>query len=440
MTDHNDDQLAAWLGEGPAHGPATSLERTLKATRATRQRPAWLVALGGGTIASDRTNASVQLTWVVVALVALMSLLVGGAVVGGWLRPQPAPTVVLPSTLPALRSDLIAYTKVTELGAEAGCPFSWVSQACFLPRLWVSNSDGSGARELLPDRPGRQQVIAWSPNGSRLLFSDDAAGGGGLMLTDASGSEPQLLDACVDHCSGLEGPVFSPDGSQLAFVRYGSEEGASVIATMDLATGRVIELDSTRVIDPAMGGNDAPRWSPDGTQLVFARQGIAVPGQPEGESHLLVVNADGSNLRQLVPADLHAVDPDWSPNGSQIVFTSSVWNSAEIDPIVIAADIFAVRADGSGLRRLTRDGESARPNWTADGRIVYAHLPQDLESQDLAAAFELWIMDADGTGKTPLQADSAADLSAAGCTTCPYPPPLAAELFILHDAVWQPTP
>lgn len=437
MTERNDDQLAAWLGEGPTHGPATSLERTLKATRSTRQRPAWLVALGGGTIAAEGTHASVQPTWIIAALVALMSLLVGGAVVGGWLRPQPAPTVVLPSALPTQRTGLIAYTKVTELEP---CSVGSVSNACYLPRVWVSNSDGSEARELLSDRPGRQRVIAWLPDGSRLLYSEDAAGSGGLMLTDASGSEPQLLDACVDICSGPEGVVFSPDGSRLAFVHYGSEEGASVIATMDLETGRITELDSTRVTDPAMGANDGPRWSPDGSQLVFARQGIAAPGQPEGETLLLVVNADGSDLRQLVPTDLHGIDPDWSPDGSRIVFVSSVSDSAPIDPIVIAVDIYTVRPDGSGLRRLTVDGESARPNWTADGRIVYAHLPQDLESQDLAAAFQLWIMDADGTGETRLQADNAADLSAAGCTTCPYPPPLAAELFILNDAVWQPMP
>jgi hypothetical protein len=94
---------------------------------------------------------------------------------------------------------------------------------------------------------------------------------------------------------------------------------------------------------------------------------------------------------------------------------------------------------GRGLRRLTTDGESARPNWTADGRIVYAHLPLDVPPEDLAPAYELWSMDADGAGNTGLQADSAAELSAVGCVTCPYAAPLDVELFILDDAYWQPT-
>ena len=91
MTQNDDAQLAAWLADGPAHGQPGSLERALSAAGATRQRPAWLVAATGGTIGTERTNRSVGLAWAVVAVVALIGLLIGGLVVGGWLRPQPAP-------------------------------------------------------------------------------------------------------------------------------------------------------------------------------------------------------------------------------------------------------------------------------------------------------------------------------------------------------------
>ena len=212
-----------------------------------------------------------------------------------------------------------------------------------------------------------------------------------------------------------------------------------MIATMDLATGAISELESTRTTNPEEGGNDAPRWSPDGTMLVFARQGITVPGEPEGRTLLLVVDADGSNLRQLAPTELRAIDPDWSPDGSRIVFISTVIEDVAVDPLVIGTDIYTVRPDGSGLQQLTADGASARPNWTADGRIVFAHLPPDLPVGNLAAAFELWIMNANGTNARQLDAGRAAELTAAGCIICPYPPPIEAELFFLNDAVWQPT-
>jgi hypothetical protein len=208
---------------------------------------------------------------------------------------------------------------------------------------------------------------------------------------------------------------------------------------MDLATGETWELEATRITDPVMGINDAPRWSPDSTTLVFARQNIVVPGD-EAQTLLFVVGADGTGLRQLVPAELGALDPDWSPDGSRIVFTSTVTEDVTVDPLVIETDIYTVRSDGSSIQRLTTDGASARPNWTADGRIVFAHLPPDETGEALARSYELWLMDASGASPRRLQADSAAALTEAGCMTCPYPPPLEAEIFILNDAVWQPTP
>ena len=97
MTQHDDAQLATWLADGPAHGQPAALERALSAAAATRQRPAWLVAATGGTIGTERTNRSVGLAWGVVAVVALIGLLIGGLVVGGWLRLQPEPDAVIPS-------------------------------------------------------------------------------------------------------------------------------------------------------------------------------------------------------------------------------------------------------------------------------------------------------------------------------------------------------
>jgi dipeptidyl aminopeptidase/acylaminoacyl peptidase len=433
------------MAEGPAHGPASGLERSLSAARATPQRPAWLASrLGSMVRAEPRPAATMNYAWVVVAVVAMIAMLIGGLIVGGIIRlpPVPGPLVVASaqaSSAPS-RPGLVAYTVIEELEPGVDCTEGFVSMGCYLPRLWVSNADGTDAHELLPDRPGRQGVVAWSPDGGRLLFSEDSPGSAGLMLTDASGSEPRPLDTiCEWTCSGFDGVVFSPGGLRLAFVRYGIDEMSSVIAIMDLATGETWELEATRITDPVMGINDAPRWSPDSTTLVFARQNIVVPGD-EAQTLLFVVGADGTGLRQLVPAELGALDPDWSPDGSRIVFTSTVTEDVTVDPLVIETDIYTVRSDGSDIQRLTTDGASARPTWTADGRIVFAHLPPDETGEALARSYAVWLMDANGASPRRLQADSAAALTDAGCMTCPYPPPLEAEIFILNDAVWQPTP
>jgi Tol biopolymer transport system component len=344
---------------------------------------------------------------------------------------------------------MVAYSVATELApGEGSCPEEFFSTLCYPSRLWISNADGSDARELLPPRPGftRESPVAWSPDGSRLLYRDDVDG---LVLADPLGSDRQSLQhICEDGvCSGVGRLTFSPDGSRLAFVRSDVQD-ASVIAIMDLDSGIVVELDSTRISNAEPrgaceehcdGSLDDPAWSPDGTRLVFARQATFNAETGEYETILLMVDADGSDLHQVVPTELSAITPSWSPDGAWIVFTSSIVSVIDPDTISESLDLYRARPDGSDLQRLTSDGVSARPNWTRDGRIAFVRLP-GVET-GTQTGFELWVMDADGTDATRLPADDLAALSAAGCVVCVYPPmDLGFELAFLNDALWQPGP
>ena len=177
----------------------------------------------------------------------------------------------------------------------------------------------------------------------------------------------------------MEGFTFSPDGSRLAFAAGRSpESGAtSVIAILELATGRVTELASTATTNDGLfcdsaadeGTNDPPQWSPDGTRLVFARQ-VIWPRGANGfcQSVLLTVRADGTDLRVLVPAEHHALAPQWSPDGSAIAFHT---RHGRLDGRGGSCRFFSVRPDGTGLVRLTTGGVSSGPQWTRDGRIIF---------------------------------------------------------------------
>ena len=294
-----------------------------------------------------------------------------------------------------------------------GSMFAYIQER----RLWVANSDGTGAHQLLPDLVGNPGTPAWSPDGTRLVFpmtpDGDNSGASHLYLTDASGSTPQLVDTgCVAPCVRDTDPAFSSDGTKLVFVRAlqlppitkqnPSGTDASVLATIDLSTGQVIELASTKILGR---GDRNPRWSPDGTQIVSTQD---APGGPMPEINgvegpnwpmflLFVVDADGGNLHQLSGAGELG---DWSPDGTRIVFESPhrpvpIPNSGKgtgysLGPNV---DIATIRPDGTDLRQVTSDHTSGAPSWTADGRIWFEReFPKD--------HIGLWIMDADGSNAT----------------------------------------
>jgi Tol biopolymer transport system component len=348
-------------------------------------------------------------------------LIVGGALaaVSGLGRPTPVVTpdpnlaIVLPSSSPPSRTPSptanlrpgawIAFNKVVQL--KPVCPR--FTSGCVASRVWIVGSDGGDAHALLPDGTTNQTVVAWSPDGTRLLYTDEDK----LYVTDANGSGPNPVDTgCVSPCFSDSQMAFSSDGRSIVFVRS-SSDATSVIATMDLATGRVSELSST-----ASDGSATPGWSPDGKQIVFFRVGEKDGGGPVPPrlSAVWVVDADGQNLRQASPLALAAQNPGWSPDGTRILF-----ESPDGAPVGGGQDIYTIRPDGSDVSRLTTDGVSTDATWTADGRILFVR-----GATGSGGSPGWWTMDADGTGAAVLVTNAAIGVKANLEETRP---------------VWQPT-
>jgi Tol biopolymer transport system component len=291
----------------------------------------------------------------------------------------------------------------------------WPNKMAQPGRVWIVGVNGSGGRELFPGGTGDQSGVAWSPDGTQLVYSerdlvDGAYSGIHLYLTDATGSAPRAADpACGSSCYETEAS-FSMDGTRLVFLRSG------VIATMDLATGRVVELSATAAV-----ADERPRWSPDGKKIVFSRLDKFGNG-----SAVFVVDADGQNLRQLSSATLPARYPDWSPDGSRILFTSLITTSVKqgSDTLMkVSQDVYTLRPDGTDMRRLTTDGNSIGATWTPDGRILFATggCQFNCTTSDTGS---FWVMNADGNG---------AQLLVPGGSGLNAP-------FWGIDAAWQPTP
>jgi hypothetical protein len=475
MTDHRDDQLARWLSVGPDHGPTAALEATFARLPAIRQRPGWLVDLGGGTVGARPFDRRVRLR-LAVALGVLV-LVAGGIFVAGSIGrvPDPSSTVMpsptvwwTPSAGPA--ADVIVFTETRDLvNGEEDCT------GRYCRRTWVAivNADGTRQRRLFPDAPPIQKVIAVAADGSRMIVQGMHEDDDGYYVTDLRGSEPRLLDTgCGLPCTGdwIGRFAFSPDGTRLAFVRSLAEAGgvpdASGIAVMDLATGEIMLLESTIGRNPNPGGpcstgctdgdTEDPRWSPDARHLVFSRSSLGNNGLRKIlDTELYIVDADGSNFRQLVPTDLFARDAQWSPDGSVIAFTSAIETLTLNEHRLLENwhqlnDIYTVRPDGTDVRRLTSFTDGPVPNapgdlgprqatWTRDGRIAFQRRVADpAHPEDSASEWDFWVIASDGSDASSLGTPDAATLTDLGCLDCPYPVPDWDDS--VEYGFWRPNP
>jgi Tol biopolymer transport system component len=128
----------------------------------------------------------------------------------------------------------------------------------------------------------------------------------------------------------------------------------------------------------------APDWSQDGTQLVFTSRS---PSSRLGQVYR--INADGSGLTQLTHStSIDAGTASWSPDGSKIVLVRA--RSGEYA-------IWVMNADGSDLRRRTGEvNDNSDPTFTPDGgHILYASARGGLVSA-------IWVMNVDGSDTRPL--------------------------------------
>jgi Tol biopolymer transport system component len=171
---------------------------------------------------------------------------------------------------------------------------------------------------------------------------------------------------------GAGHPDVSPDGTRVAFViQHGAE---SRIATVRLdGTGLLfITKDSISA--------DRPRWSPDGSQLLFYRT------DPPASRHLMVVNTDGTNVREIRGVrQPENVPPDWSPDGSLILYTSLASGRR---------DLATVPATGGPSQRLTLTPrvDDGPGTWSPDGSLIAYTRGEGLHA-------EVWLMNADGGGQ-----------------------------------------
>jgi Tol biopolymer transport system component len=179
-----------------------------------------------------------------------------------------------------------------------------------------------------------------------------------------------------------------------------SGSGGGVIAYTSEASGKpgiyIMNADGTDQRQLTEAYDAHPSWSPDGKKIAFSTRPLNVVA-------IAVVDVESKEVRQLTDTDRAPGAPDWSPDGRTLAI---IYNPAHPG---IDFELFTMNAAGGGFKQLTDSAGYQyfeNPDWSPDGsKLVYG--------ADLAGNSDIYVADPNGANQLQLTFDEAADRSPA---------------------------
>ena len=267
--------------------------------------------------------------------------------------------------------------------------------------LFISDTDSLDARRgsnsiyrIGLDGAGMKRIVGSIPHGDGYLLISDIdclAAAQSLMIAsyrqDLNGFHHALLDGTGLHLdrpatgnllSAVRQISQAPDGIRLIVSReFGNHEPPR----FGLVIGDIGSRQYKSIKRPSESRSYiAPAWSPDGARIAYIIESRAANAKMTYA--LALVDAEGEDERIVYETAWTLRDLAWSPDGRWLA-------------LVMNSQIYKLRADGSGLSRLSEHvGGASRPRWSPDGRRISYVAPSSF-----AGIQQIFAMNADGSGK-----------------------------------------
>jgi Tol biopolymer transport system component len=205
-----------------------------------------------------------------------------------------------------------------------------------------------------PPKPDYSRGYVWPIDPNYDIFTANPEGSEVVRLTDAPGYDAEA--------------TVSPRGDRIVFTSM--RDGDLDIYSMNLDGSDVLRLTHE------IGYDGGPFYSPDGTKIVYRARHPSDPEEITDYQTLLadglirpsklevwVMDADGTNKREITDLGVAAFGPFFHPSGDRIIFSSN-----HGDPAGREFNLFMVNLDGSGLEQITfTEGFDGFPMWAPDG-------------------------------------------------------------------------
>jgi len=301
-------------------------------------------------------------------------------------------TLVIAIIAAGLTAALVTSSRATFRGPNGLLVFQ--AQAGANTQLFTIKPDGSSLKQVTHFKDSGGTDAAWSKDGSRIVFTrhwDPEGPNEKLVLytinADGSGAKalPKGGDIAVE-------PNWFPDGRRIIFLEIHS--GRLKVIN---ATGTGLRSAGIRGV-----GGDSVCAFPDGKRVAFLRPKVG----DDAVRAIFVAALFGHGLKRVTPWGGYADKIDCSPDGKRIVFSKP-----EFSQDGKSSNVFTVKTDGSGQVQLTHESggtiNDGADSWSPDGKkIAFV--------SNRGGDYQIWTMNADGTGSTQLTRGPEAHLASWG--------------------------
>jgi TolB protein len=237
-------------------------------------------------------------------------------------------------------------------------------------RLMIMDQDGANPAPLTDGLNYQVLTPRFSPTQQQITYMAlfDNKPGQVYLFNIETGEQEQL-----GTFRGMTfAPRFSPDGTQVLMSM--ERAGNSDVFKMQLSTRQLTRLTDNPAIDVS------PTMSPDGRRIAFA-------SDRGGSQQIYVMNADGSGQKRITFGEGRYQTPVWSPRGDLIAFTRQYQGRFYIG---------VIRPDGAGERLLTESFLDEGPTWSPNGRVLMFYRQTASGRDGNGGETSLWSVDLTG--------------------------------------------